>query len=179
MHPNYNSHPKQAPQGGAYGYQQAAPPQAVPPQAATYGYQQQGPPQWTTGLCGCFEDPGSCMMTCCCPCITFGQNAEIIDKGTTSCAFGGLIYFALAYVGCACLYSFSFRSKLRGLYALPEDPCADCCVHCLLPCCAISQEYRELKNRGLDPSMGWIANAQKMNQGGNPAPPYVTPGMYR
>lgn len=60
MHPNYNSDPNQAPQGGAHGYQQAVPPQAVPPQAATYGYQQQGPPQWTTGLCGCFEDPGSC-----------------------------------------------------------------------------------------------------------------------
>ncbi|PQP93225.1 protein PLANT CADMIUM RESISTANCE 12 [Prunus yedoensis var. nudiflora] len=187
MHPNNNSDPKQAPQAAAYGgypatggtssircyQQQVAPPHA----AAAYGYQQ-GPPQWTTGLCGCFEDPSNCLMTCCCPCVTFGQNAEIIDKGTTSCAFAGLIYHALSYVGCSCLFSFPYRSKLRGLYSLPEDPCVDCCVHCLLPSCAICQEYRELKNRGQDPSIGWIANAQRMNpgQGGNPAPPYITPG---
>lgn len=69
MHPNNNSDPKQAPQAAAYGgyqhqaaaaayggyQQQAAPPHA----AAAYGYQQ-GPPQWTTGLCGCFEDPSNC-----------------------------------------------------------------------------------------------------------------------
>ncbi|KAI6683374.1 hypothetical protein NL676_029287 [Syzygium grande] len=41
------------------------------------------PGQWTTGLCGCFEDPSNCVITCCCPCITFGQNAEIIDRGAT------------------------------------------------------------------------------------------------
>ncbi|KAK6921142.1 PLAC8 motif-containing protein [Dillenia turbinata] len=38
---------------------------------------------WTTGLCGCCEDPANCLITCCCPCITFGQNVEIIDRGAT------------------------------------------------------------------------------------------------
>ncbi|KAF5179038.1 hypothetical protein FRX31_031381 [Thalictrum thalictroides] len=39
--------------------------------------------QWTTGLYDCFDDPSICFLTCCCPCITFGQIAEIIDEGKT------------------------------------------------------------------------------------------------
>lgn len=139
-----------------------------------------GPPvgTWTTGLCGCFEDIGSCCMTCCCPCIIFGQNAEVIDKGRTSCSIAALIFYGLSYIGFGCLYSYTYRSKLRGLYSLPEEPCMDLCIHCFCTHCAICQEYRELKNRGLDPSIGWIANEEKMNRA-NQVPPNVVPGMTR
>ncbi|MED6218688.1 hypothetical protein PIB30_028775 [Stylosanthes scabra] len=133
---------------------------------------------WTTGLCGCCEDPGNCCMTCCCPCVTFGQNAEVVDKGRSSCAFAGMIFYLLSYVGCGCLYSYTYRSKLRGLYSLPEEPCMDFFVHCFCGSCAICQEYRELKNRGLDPSLGWTANEERMNRG-NQVAPHVQPGMTR
>ncbi|EEF33255.1 hypothetical protein RCOM_0353690 [Ricinus communis] len=39
-------------------------------------------------------------------------------------------------------------------------------------------EYRELKNRGADPSIGWQANVDKWNREGL-NPPFVTPGMDR
>ncbi|PON86477.1 PLAC8 motif-containing protein [Trema orientale] len=137
---------------------------------------QQPSSQWTTGLCGCFEDTSSCMTTCCCPFITFGRNAEIIDRGRTTCASAGLIFYLLNC--CAFMYSCTYRTKLRGLYSLPEEPCKDCCVHYFCVCCALCQEYRELKNRGLDPAIGWTANAEKINQNGK-TPPYVVPGMDR
>nr|GEY18647.1 PLAC8 motif-containing protein [Tanacetum cinerariifolium] len=41
------------------------------------------PVEWSTGLCDCTEDMSSCCMTCWCPCITFGQIAEVVDKGIT------------------------------------------------------------------------------------------------
>ncbi|KAI8538846.1 hypothetical protein RHMOL_Rhmol09G0135100 [Rhododendron molle] len=41
------------------------------------------PGPWSTDLFGCFEDVPNCCITFCCPCITFGQIAEIVDKGTT------------------------------------------------------------------------------------------------
>ncbi|XP_038985307.1 uncharacterized protein LOC120103770 isoform X4 [Phoenix dactylifera] len=44
---------------------------------------QQGPHLWSTGLCDCTTDCWSCCMTCFCPCITFGQIAEIVDQGAT------------------------------------------------------------------------------------------------
>ncbi|KAA3463516.1 protein PLANT CADMIUM RESISTANCE 2-like [Gossypium australe] len=52
------------------------------------------PGQWTSGLCHCFDDPYSCLtltsrrrfllgaITCVCPCITFGQITEIINRGS-------------------------------------------------------------------------------------------------
>ncbi|KAB1212605.1 Cell number regulator 10 [Morella rubra] len=117
-------------------------------------YASQAGGQWSSGLCDCFNDPSNCCLTWCCPCVTFGRIAEVTDRGQTSCFMAGLIYVALAYVGCQCLYSMTYRSKLRGSYSLPEDPCGDCCVHLWCDACALCQEHRELKARGLDPAIG-------------------------
>ncbi|KAI3763735.1 hypothetical protein L2E82_13730 [Cichorium intybus] len=56
-----------------------------PPQYAT-GIPAQhinGTGQWSTGLCDCCSDCSNCCLTCWCPCISFGQIAEIVDKGNT------------------------------------------------------------------------------------------------
>ncbi|XP_039057544.1 cell number regulator 2-like [Hibiscus syriacus] len=115
---------------------------------------------------------------CCCPCITFGQNAEIIDLGTTSWVTAGLVYLLLAPVCCSWAYTWTYRRKLRIMYGLKEGPCADYIVHCCCQFCAVSQEYRELQNHGFDPSVGWIANADRLNLGGArpmAPPPTATP----
>ncbi|KAF5187410.1 Plant cadmium resistance [Thalictrum thalictroides] len=114
--------------------------------------------QWSTGLCHCCDDPENCLITCFCPCITFGQIAEIGNKGTKSCASRGTVYGLLLLTGFACLYSCFYRSKIRGQYNLEEAPCVDCLVHFCCEVCALSQEYRELKNRGFDMGIGWQAN---------------------
>uniref|UniRef100_A0A7N0VGM1 Uncharacterized protein n=1 Tax=Kalanchoe fedtschenkoi TaxID=63787 RepID=A0A7N0VGM1_KALFE len=131
------------------------------------------PGQWTTGLCGCCEDMGNCCMTCCCPCITFGRNAEIIERGASTCCCSGCLFYILSIVGCGCLYSCGYRTRLRSQYSLPEEPCGDCCVHLYCLSCSLCQEHRELKNRGLDPTIGWAGNAHRMNA------PGVAMGMYR
>ncbi|KAI4347168.1 hypothetical protein L6164_008004 [Bauhinia variegata] len=144
-------------------------------------YHAQHAGEWTTGLCDCCEDPGNCCMAFCCPCITFGRNAEIIEGGRTTCCASGLIFFCLAQIGCAWIYSCTYRSKLRGLYSLPASPCSDCCVHFCCATCALCQEHRELKNRGLDPSIGWAGNVIRMNRGQNQVqtPPHFASGMAR
>ncbi|KAJ1296013.1 hypothetical protein BS78_01G266400 [Paspalum vaginatum] len=100
-----------------------------------------------------------------CPCFAVGQVAEVIDKGATSCGLACLIYFALMNIGAGliqCLYSCSYRRKLRAAYGLPQEPCGDGCFHCCCEPCAIAQMYRELKNRGADPADGWEAHSWKM-----------------
>ncbi|CAI9755973.1 unnamed protein product [Fraxinus pennsylvanica] len=128
------------------------------------------PGKWSTGLCGCCSDIPNCCITCWCPCITFGRIAEIVDKGSSSCGVSGVLYTLIAITGCACLYSCFYRSKLRRQYMLPENPCADCCVHFCCECCALCQEHRELKNRGFDMSIGWHGNMEKQNPGITVAP---------
>ncbi|KAG8500342.1 hypothetical protein CXB51_003647 [Gossypium anomalum] len=112
------------------------------------------PGQWTSGLCHCFDDP------------------------VNSCVSRGFLFGMLAMVGAACFYSCFYRSKLRGQYDLPEEPCTDCLVHFCCAACALCQEYRELKNRGFDMGIGWEANMDRQKRGVTMAP-IVVPGMAR
>jgi Cys-rich protein (TIGR01571 family) len=72
-----------------------------------------------------------------------------------ACLTAGCIYFWLqACTGLGCLYTCSFRARLRNKYGLEQKPCDDCCTDwCCLPC-SLSQQIRELQNRGIDPSLG-------------------------
>ncbi|KAA8547217.1 hypothetical protein F0562_003627 [Nyssa sinensis] len=132
--------------------------QPYPSPYASAGVRLPGPAAampWSTGLCHCFDDPANCLITCVCPCVTFGQIAEIVNKGSTSCAASGAIYgLLLGLTGLPCLYSCFYRSGLRGQYDLEEAPCVDCLVHFGCETCALCQEYRELKNRGFDMGIG-------------------------
>ncbi|KAK3033657.1 hypothetical protein RJ639_034536 [Escallonia herrerae] len=135
--------------------------------------------QWSTGLYDCWDDRSTCLVTCCCPCITMGQIVEIVDKGTTSRRRASRIYCSLNAIGWGWRYAFTYRSKLRQLFSLPEAPCADFLVHSCCCVCAISQEYRELKNRGVNPSIGWEANVEKWKREGIQVPPIPASTMTR
>lgn len=122
--------------------------------------------RWSTGLFHCMDDPGNCLITCLCPCITFGQIADIVDRGTCPCAGSGAAYAAIcATTGMGCLYSCVYRTKMRAHYDLDEGECPDFLVHWCCECCALCQEYRELKNRGFDMGIGWDANMERRNRG--------------
>ncbi|GAQ85584.1 hypothetical protein KFL_002420170 [Klebsormidium nitens] len=152
-------------------YPQGQPVQAglPPPAAPMYGVPTPpvygapapvAPSQWQAGFFGCFEDCGLCIVTCFVPCITFGQTAEVIDNGVTSCATAAAICCLIeAVTSCSCFYSCTYRKKLRLRFGLPEEPCNDVCVHCCCWCCAFIQEYRELQLRGIDPAKGYQAYA--------------------
>ncbi|XP_022856318.1 protein PLANT CADMIUM RESISTANCE 2-like [Olea europaea var. sylvestris] len=150
-----------------------------------YVVQESSPPnapsafgEWSTGLCNCVSDVSNCCVTFWC-CKTIGQIAEIIDKGSTSCKASAAIYTLVALVtGCTCIYSRFYRSRMGKQYMLSGDPCADCLVHFCCENCALCQEYRELKNRGFDMSLGWHGNVGKQNPATIMAPG-VDEGMSR
>lgn len=137
---------------------------------------------WSTGLCDCFSDYRNCCITCWCPCITFGQIAEIVDKGSSSCGVNGALYTLIACVtGCPFFYSCFYRAKMRQQHLLKDTPCCDCLLHFCCESCALCQEYRELKNRGYDMSIGWHGNVERRNRevAMTPIPPAVEEGMSR
>ncbi|MCO5566694.1 hypothetical protein L7F22_020372 [Adiantum nelumboides] len=93
-------------------------------------------------------------ITCLAPCVTFGQLAEILDTGTRSCLMNAIFYMGAACVACPWVYSTQYRTKLRLKFGLPPAPCNDCVVHFFCEPCALCQESRELKARGIDPALG-------------------------
>ncbi|KAL7110545.1 hypothetical protein ACP275_05G032500 [Erythranthe tilingii] len=135
--------------------------------------------EWSTGLFDCMQDRSNCLETFCCPWIIFGQNVEIIDRGSTPSGTACGIFAALHLVHCTWLYSTNYRTKLRALFKLPEAPYSDAMVHCCCCVCAITQEYRELKNRGVEPSLGWEGNVDKWKREGATVPPLFPSDMAR
>ncbi|CAH1417028.1 unnamed protein product [Lactuca virosa] len=163
MHSTSHEYPPPPPP--PYGHPPLAPPPAQyppgipPPPMVSTG-------QWSSGLCDCGSDVTNCCITCWCPCIPLGQIAEIVDRGNTSCAVHGSLYTViLLLTGCQWIYSCMYRSKMRQQYLLPEEPCNDCLVHFCCEPCAMCQEYRELKHRGFDMSLGWHGNMERQNNG--------------
>jgi Cys-rich protein (TIGR01571 family) len=76
-----------------------------------------------------------------------------------ACLTAGCIYYCLqSCTGCGCLYTYSFRTRLRNKYGLELKPCDDCCTDCWCLPCSLSQQIRELQNRGIDPSLGTCNN---------------------
>ncbi|WOG94943.1 hypothetical protein DCAR_0314240 [Daucus carota subsp. sativus] len=124
--------------------------------------QPKAPGEWTTGLWGCFSDWGNCITTLFCPCITYGQIANIVQKGKTSVFTEARNYATIMYfTGGCCLYSCFSRSKLRHKYNLPQSPCSlpDCAVQFCCELCALCQEYRELQGRGFNMAIGKLASS--------------------
>ncbi|KAJ6791422.1 cell number regulator 2-like [Iris pallida] len=150
-----------------------------PPDTAGLPGLYQKPIKWSTGLCACTDDCGNCCTTCWCPCITFGQVAEIVDNGSSACGASGALYaLVMVLTGCQCVYSCFYRTKMRRQYGLEESPCNDCLIHCCCEQCALCQEYRELKGRGFDMNIGWHANMER-RAGTVAAPPPVQGSMTR
>ncbi|KAJ0971802.1 hypothetical protein J5N97_019761 [Dioscorea zingiberensis] len=121
-----------------------------------HGTQPVGRP-WSSGLFDCGLNQTNATMTAFFPCVTFGQIAEILDEGETSCTLGSFMYILLvpALLSCWILGS-NYRRKLRNKYNLVQAPAEDWTVHLFCPCCSLCQEFRELQSRGIDPSLGWM-----------------------
>lgn len=83
------------------------------------------------------------------------KDIIVYEFCVTACKASAAIYTLVALVtGCTCIYSRFYRSRMGKQYMLSGDPCADCLVHFCCENCALCQEYRELKNRGFDMSLG-------------------------
>lgn len=61
---------------------------------------------WSTGLCHCCDDPANCLVTAFCPCITFGQIAELVNQGKPG------NYVLLTSTFCGKFISFFFTNSL-------------------------------------------------------------------
>ncbi|XP_058004985.1 protein PLANT CADMIUM RESISTANCE 8 isoform X2 [Hevea brasiliensis] len=111
---------------------------------------------WTTGLFDCPQDQRNAIVTAFLPCVTFGQIAEVLDEGKSTCGCRSSCYFLLMLASYSqWILSTEYRTKQRKKFNLEEAPYTDVASHIFCPCCSLCQEFRELKSRGLDPALGW------------------------
>ncbi|KAL2632293.1 hypothetical protein R1flu_016979 [Riccia fluitans] len=168
-HPSYDYHPPPSPA--------KRPPVAPPPPFPTYGEPhirpEIGPPvPWASEIFGFLEDCYGCPLVLIAPCVTFGQIAEIVDTGYSSFHTAAIIYALALFMGIPCLYSFSYRTRMRHRFNLRPDPLDDFFTHLFCEVCALSQEYRELRYRGIDPSLGYNMQRDLINRAMEaPVPP--------
>ncbi|XP_024383754.1 protein PLANT CADMIUM RESISTANCE 7 isoform X1 [Physcomitrium patens] len=112
----------------------------------------QNQPMWSTGLFDCCADMPMCCFTMFFPCLAFGWNAQALDESKNSCWTAATAWWVLQHtIALGCLYSASYRGKLRSKYNIPEGPFSDSLIHCLCWPCAFCQEYRELHYRSFGP----------------------------
>ncbi|KAK1376003.1 Protein PLANT CADMIUM RESISTANCE 8 [Heracleum sosnowskyi] len=172
-YPSPSPSPYQAQANGTY---PPAAPSPYQPQVGNQYRAQIGDP-WSTGLFDCQLDQTNAIMTTVFPCLTFGQIAEVLDEGETTCATGSFIYMLLTPALCSnWIFGSKYRTKLRKKYNLVEAPYEDVISHVFCPCCSLSQEYRELKIRGLDPALGWNGILAQQSRMQNP-PQHQTMSM--
>ncbi|KAI3431236.1 uncharacterized protein J3R85_007970 [Psidium guajava] len=73
---------------------------------------------------------------------------------------------------------------MRKQHRIEGSAVEDFALHCCCEACALTQEYRELQNRGFDPSLCWRESVGRQGYGVAMAPmppsaPVVEDGMRR
>ncbi|ESQ30232.1 hypothetical protein EUTSA_v10011813mg [Eutrema salsugineum] len=172
--------PEENPKNGFPAQQTGTPSQFAPPNYHQANVKLSVGSPWRTGLFDCQEDQTNAVMTSILPCVTFGQIAEVVDEGEMTCPLGSFIYLLMMPALCSqWVMGSKYREKIRRKFNLVEAPYSDCITHVFCSCCALCQEYRELKARNLDPSLGWNGIlAQRQGHYESEAPSSAPPNQY-
>ncbi|KAI3685553.1 hypothetical protein L6452_34801 [Arctium lappa] len=127
---------------------------------------------WSTGLFQCTSNIKNCFTTMLCPCITFGEIAEILTEGHTPwyepaalCACLGATSFVFIFLLWLTFpYTCLYRLKMRRKYKLKGSLLEDCTINAFCGWCALCQQYRELDHQGFNVSIGWHENKRRERQ---------------
>jgi len=97
--------------------------------------------QFQHGICGCFDDITTCLITYVAPCWTAGKNAEAMGENC--------ILYGIAALTCVNIITNGLiRQKVREKYGIEGSFGMDVVCHCFCPLCALVQDAQEIKSQG-------------------------------
>lgn len=91
---------------------------------------------YENSFCGCLKDPVSCLLSyCCLPCIVGHMRAKLDDQGS----------FDIWSCLCAPIGAYRNRRNIQERRNITEAEVSTMCGVGLLGCCAVTQDYHEMK----------------------------------
>ncbi|ELR16612.1 DUF614 family protein [Acanthamoeba castellanii str. Neff] len=98
---------------------------------------------WETGLCECFSDFPTCLSAYFCGCFDVAYHYAAAEDRECGVVDGLLAY--CFFPCCACIA----RGKIREKYNISGSFLGDVLAVWCCGCCAVSQQSRELKHKGV------------------------------
>ncbi|KAK0761667.1 hypothetical protein N5P37_005649, partial [Trichoderma harzianum] len=106
---------------------------------------------WANDFFSCCSPGGLCILTTCCPCITYGRTQHRVKYGSLddySCCNSSCIVFALAaHFGLGCIPAMMQRKLMRKKFNLEGSWLGDFCRSCSCTCCVLMQNEKESEQR--------------------------------
>lgn len=127
----YSPHPRSSPGQTTVIVQQPQVMQLGPPPMMPQNVR-----DWSSGMCSCFDDMGTCLSGWCCNCCLWSKIAGRLNENpcVLCCVPGAAI---------------NLRTKMRTMYGIRGTMCRDCCEIEFCGCCAVCQMERELQTMGM------------------------------
>ncbi|KAF8635773.1 hypothetical protein AX17_003860 [Amanita inopinata Kibby_2008] len=120
-------------------------------------YNAEGKREWSHGLCDCFDDCGTCMLSWCCPCMVYSKvkrRAEYLnthgkpdpEQGGSGCDGDCMLHCCLTGIfGAGWVLQIFNRGVVRNRYNIAGEGFGDCCTACFCTPCELTQESREIE----------------------------------
>lgn len=94
---------------------------------------------WNHGICGCFDDCGTCIVTYFVPCYTHGKNAEAVGDSCLLCGLSLLVPLLDLFT------MTSIRGKVREQHGIAGSFVGDFLLSCFCPLCSLVQVAQQVK----------------------------------
>lgn len=125
---------------------------------------------WYTDFFGCFDPIDTCLITCFCPCVTFGKTHHRLRKSPTLEGYSPINASCLGFgfLHCCAINIFMNvlqRHELRTKYNLQGDFVTDCLTTWCCVCCNLIQTEKEAEYRALHNPAPVVAQEVKPAEG--------------
>jgi len=139
---------------------------------------------WTTSFFGCFDPIDTCLITCCCPCVTFGKTHHRLRvdssmKGYSPVNASCIGWWLGAYCCLGPIFQMLQRHDMNEKYGLKSDFAPDCLKAVCCGCCDLIQqekesEYQLLNNGGPLAQQPGLVKQEMVATPQGQAPPMAT-----